>query len=411
MEIALYSSDPELHMLCQHVVRLTPGARCMVRADFRMPPSSPSDVCIYDSTLGPIENVPDHQGVPGGIVVVSRAELPQIRCQLLHLRAIILLRPLNRARLEIAIEQSLSQPTYTVDCELMRLNRDEMLECLLGANLRLQEYDQDRSHFLARAIHELWAPLTSLNGYCRLLADEKLGPLRHDQTTVITRMRRSVERLGRIVSSIFELSVGPNCEWRPERQVGNIIECVERAMQEVEPLLRDRRIELSVKFEPPAGVLSFDEQHIEQVFLNLLDNSCKFSSRGGAIRIRGYPYCWERCTSGVNPRADRPGTGSLGTFNSYRIDIADDGPGIPAERLERTFAESNFYAGGNDRSGPGLGLAIARLFVDQNQGQIWAESKDSQGVTFCVLLPHLDDQTGPKSEESHQSEDDEDIAH
>ena len=404
MEIALYSNDPELHTLCQHVVRLTPGARYTVRDDFRTPPSSPSDVCIYDSTLGPLENLPDHQGIPSAIVVVSRAELPQIRSRLLHLRAIILLRPLNRARLEIAIEQSLSQPTYAVDCDLMRLNRDEMLECLLEANLRLQEYDQDRSHFLARAIHELRAPLTSLNGYCRLLQDGKLGSLGHEQATAIARMQRSVERLGRIVSSMFDLSVGRNCEWKADRQVGDIIECVELAVQEVEPLLRERRIDLNMKFKPPAGVLSFDERHIEQVFLNLLDNSCKFTSRGGTIRIAGYPYFWERRSNGGSHRGDRRRNKTETIFNSYRIDIADNGLGIPPDRLERIFAESNVYVGGADRSGAGLGLAIARLFVGQHEGQIWAESKDSQGATFCVVLPHLDDQTSEMEvEENHQS--------
>ncbi len=394
MEIALYSNDPELQMLCQDVVRLTPGARCTVRADCRTP-SSPSDVCIYDSSLSPIEDLPEKAGFSSGIVVVSRAELPQIRAKMLHLRATILLRPVNRARLEIAIEQSLSQPMYTMDCGLMRLNRDELLEYLLQANLRLQEYDQGRSHFVARAIHELRGPLTSVNGYCRLLLDGKLGSLEHEQALAMGRMRRSVERLGRIVSTMFDLSVGRCCETKPHYQVGNIIECVEQALHEIEPLLRDRRINLSVKFLPPAGVLCFDEQHMEQVFLNLLENSSKFTGRGGLIRVAGYPYFWERRVGGEMYPGDGSRSGRAASDpNSYRIDIADNGPGIPPDRLERTFAECTVSGGGNDRSGPGLGLAVARLFVRQHQGQIWAESEDSRGTTFCVVLPHLDD-TGP----------------
>ncbi len=391
MEIALYSNDPELQMLCQDVVRLTPGARCTVRGDSRTPPSSPSDVCIYDSSLSPIEDLPENQGFSSGIVIVSRAELPQIRAKMLHLRATILLRPVNRARLEIAIEESLSQPMYT-DCGIMRLNRDDLLEYLLQANLRLQEYDQGRSHFVARAIHELRGPLTSVNGYCRLLLDGKLGSLEHEQALAMGRMQRSVERLGRIVSTMFDLSVGRCCETKPHYQVGNIIECVEQALHEIEPMLRDRRIDLSVTFQPPAGVLCFDEQHMEQAFLNLLDNSCKFTGRGGLIRVAGYPYFWERRVGGgmYPDERHRPGQAAAGP-NAYRIDIADNGPGIPPDRLERTFAEWTVCGGGNDRSGAGLGLAVARMFVRQHLGQIWAESKDSKGTTFCIVLPHLDE--------------------
>ncbi len=394
MEIVLYSNDPELQVLCQDVVRLTPGARCTVRTDFRTSPPIPSDVCVYDSSLGPIEDLPESQCLSRGIVIVSRAELPQIRATLLHLPATVLLRPVNRARLEIAIEQSLNQPMYTVDCDLMRINRDELLECLLRANLRLQEWDQDRSHFVGRAIHELRGPLTSLNGYCRLLLDGKLGPLEQEQSVALGRMQRSVERLSRIVSTMFDLSVGRYCEVKPNYQVGNIIECVEQALHEIEPLLRERRIDLSVKFLPPAGVMCFDEQQMEQVFLSLLDNCCKFTGRGGLIRVAGYPYFWERPVEaaiypGDRRQAGKPAFGA----NAYRIDIADNGPGIPPDRLERTFAEYNVCGGGNDRSGAGLGLAIARMFVRQHQGQIWAESKDSQGTTFCILLPHLD--SGP----------------
>lgn len=387
MEIVLYSNDPELHALCLDIVRLTPGTRCTVRNEFKAPPPAPTDICIFDTALGALENLPDHSEVHSSILIVSRAELHHIRSRMLHLRSIILLRPVNRARLEIAIEQSVT-PMYTVDCDLMRLNRDELLECLLHANLRLQEYDQDRSHFLARAIHELRAPLTSLSGYCGLLLGGKLGNLTSDQSAVLSRMLRSVNRLGRITSSMFDLSLGRTAGCQPDLQIGNIVECLEQALHEIEPSLRDRRIQLDLKFVPPTGELCFDAQHMEQVFLNLLDNCCKFTGRGGFIRVSGYPYRWERPLEGAFAGNDGRRKHSNGDVNAYRIDIADNGPGIPPERLDRTFAESSVYGGGADRSGAGLGLAIARMFAREQQGEIWAESKGSQGATFCVVLPH-----------------------
>jgi signal transduction histidine kinase len=49
---------------------------------------------------------------------------------------------------------------------LLRADRDDILQCLIGANLKLQEYDQDRTNFLARGVHDFRAPLTAINGYC-----------------------------------------------------------------------------------------------------------------------------------------------------------------------------------------------------------------------------------------------------
>jgi signal transduction histidine kinase len=201
-----------------------------------------------------------------------------------------------------------------------------------------------------------------------------------------------VNRLARIVSGMFDLSVGRPSEYKPNYQVGHIVACLEQALHEVAPMLQDRRIDLDVNFMPPAGPLSFDTQQMEQVFLNLLDNSCKFTGRGGSVRVQGYPYFWERrsAANGFTYPADRRrhhGNGEQ-TPNAYRVDISDTGPGIPPDQLERTFTEFSVYGGGSDRSGAGLGLAISRMFVRQHSGKLWAESQNSQGATFCVVLPH-----------------------
>jgi signal transduction histidine kinase len=205
------------------------------------------------------------------------------------------------------------------------------------------------------------------------------------------RIWRNVERIRRFVSIISDLSVGRNPESRPAYKPANIMDCVDAAVQEMEPTLRDRHVEVSVKLVPPNGALCFHEPHMSQVIVNLLDNSCRFTERGGSIRITGYPYfldCYNSTLNGL-PDRRRP-TKAADAFNSYRIDISDTGPTIPPGLLERTFAESSQYGGPHDRSGAGLGLAIARMLVEQHDGQVWAESKEPAGATFCVVLPHKD---------------------
>ena len=99
----------------------------------------------------------------------------------------------------------------------LRADRDEILQCLIQANLKLQEYDQDRTTFLARAVHDFRAPLTAISGYCGLLLGEPLGPLTENQREVLRRMQHSTKRLSRMASAMFQLSVGRHVK----RQAGS----------------------------------------------------------------------------------------------------------------------------------------------------------------------------------------------
>ena len=75
--------------------------------------------------------------------------------------------------------------------------------------------------------------------------------------------------------------------------------------------------------------------------------------------------------------------------NAYRIDVHDSGCGVPSEHTESIFEEFTTYAGGQDRSGGGLGLAICRMAIDAHRGRIWAESTGA-GTQFSFVLPYPD---------------------
>lgn len=131
---------------------------------------------------------------------------------------------------------------------------------------------------------------------------------------------------------------------------------------------------------------------IEQVLINLLDNACKFTHRDGSIEVCGYPYFWERrfLLGGSAPgerRADSASPEGVRLPNCYRINIRDTGPGIPPDRLSHIFEEYTSYAGPQDRSGGGLGLAICRLIMSRHEGHIWADSHKG-GAIFSFVLPY-----------------------
>src|SRR5262249_22968706 len=131
----------------------------------------------------------------------------------------------------------------------------------------------------------------------------------------------------------------------------------------------------------------FEADQIEQVLVNILDNACKFTPRSGSIEIRGYPFFWERrMVNSLMPAAIERRRHIKRDPNSYRIDIQDSGTAIPEEHLHRIFEEYTSYAGGRDRSGGGLGLAICRMIISQHEGRVWAENTDS-GPKFSFVLP------------------------
>ena len=319
--------------------------------------------------------------------LVDGSDVELLRCALPMINVNILLKPVGKAALKAFLtnvcEQMASAQNHSI--EALRADRDDILQCFMQANLKLQEYDHDRTRFLARAIHDFRAPLTAITGYCGLLLGEDVGTLAEEQREVIERMHRSAKKLSRMASAMFQLSIAPRAEANVDVQPGDIGECIDQAIHEILPAAQDKRLSVCSNALPAPEPLHFDRMKIEQVLVNLLENACKFAPRGGMIEIKGYPYYWD-------DRSVNPGLAGEQTLtdwehpNGYRLDIRDTGPGIPPMHLGKIFEEYTSYGGGVDRSGGGLGLAICRMILKQHKGRIWAESSHN-GAVFSFVLP------------------------
>ena len=391
MKIALMSRDTDLDRLCREILGelsmeewslfMAPAVDCPVECDLYIWDGAPSDELL--------EKLKFTKGLTKHLFLVHRNDLAACGRLAEVSDANILLKPVTKATLLVFLSAATSAHTAAPlsDPESLRADRDRMLQYLIDANLKLQEYDQDRTNFLTRAVHDFRAPLTALSGYCGLLLNRVLGPLTEDQKEVIERMQHSTKRLSRMASAMFELSVGRQIKRQPELSKGDIRECVDQAMHEIAPFLEGKRIAVCVNLEPEPGAVYFERGQVEQLLINLLDNACKFTPKDGAIDIHGYPFFWERRTAGGCPAAgyERRLRHSR-RFNSYRIDIGDSGPLIPPEHLQKIFEEYTSYAGGQDRSGGGLGLAICRMIAKLHHGRIWAENTEA-GPRFSFVLP------------------------
>jgi signal transduction histidine kinase len=258
---------------------------------------------------------------------------------------------------------------------------------VIEANLKLQEYDQDRTNFVARAIHDFRAPLTAVSGYCGLLLSGALGTLSAEQKEVIERMHQSSKRLWRMASAMMQLSAARQPPSRPEFRKCDLLECLHQALNEITPVAAGKQISITADLQPEGRSIYIEQSKIEQLFINLLDNACKFTPKFGEIEINGYSYFWERreTSRGVQAAEERRSRENRQP-NSYRVDIRNSGAPIAPQHLENVFEEYTSYSKGEDRSGGGLGLAICRMFASQHDGSIWAENTD-RGPRFSVVLP------------------------
>lgn len=318
--------------------------------------------------------------------VVQAAHLNELRAAVPEAEGSILLKPVSRVVLKAFLGSVAGGGS---GAGTLRASRDEMLQHLLEANLRLQQYDQQRTNFIARAVHDFGAPLTALTGFCGLLSSGELGPLSSVQQQVLERMQRSAARISSMASAMFELSAGPRLGRKPDLREGNIVDALRQAVHETEPQARDKHIELRMErvMDPPVA-LHFEAAQIEQVMVNLLENACRFAPKYGVVEIAAYPCFWDRREGAtrVAPMGRERRGSADGAPNAYRVDVSDNGPGIPGEKLGEIFEEYTSYSGPRDRSGGGLGLAICRLIISRHGGHIWAEAR-SEGSLFAFVLP------------------------
>lgn len=310
------------------------------------------------------------------IFLVARKDLNQFGSNIKTDDACIILKPVNRAILSAFFAPQPELHRDNVDG--LRADRQALLQSVLQANLKLQEYDADRTNFLARALHDVRAPLTALQGYCELLFEGQLGPLNEQQINLLHHMRGSSRRLRRLTSGMFDLSVHGRVQRTLQLEQGEIENSVNQALHELGFFLQEKEITVDIQLDPPDQPLFIEVHQIEQVLINLLENSCKFAPKRGEIEIRGSSVFWLPKTRELDDSAETP--------NAYRIDIHDSGPGIETHLIDTIFEEYTSYSGGTDRSGGGLGLAICRRIVEAHEGAIWAQT-GKFGPTFSFVLP------------------------
>ena len=375
MHVCLVSSDQKLRHFVSEIVG---------NGFFSLAPSEPlAEADFYVIDFQPSSILPRFGGPNFGnqLFLVDPKDLTAFGQQICGAPGCVLLKPFARRAFEAFLDsfrQTWEARYNRQQAERFRSERDELLQHLLQANLSLQEYDQERTRFLARALHDFRTPLMSLRGICGLLLEGEVGPLNQQQRELLQRVENSSARLARLSAGMFELSIEGRVQRSLRFEPGDVESCIRNALHEVSTFVHEKQLLVDSHASPPPKTMFMESQRIEQMLINLLENACRFTPRGGKIDVRGYSVCWD--FHHIAPR------GSAGFPNGYRIDIRDSGPGIEPNMLGAIFEQFTPAVGPADRSGGGLGLAICRLAADAHKGRVWATSSE-EGAVFSLVLP------------------------
>jgi signal transduction histidine kinase len=244
--------------------------------------------------------------------------------------------------------------------ELARLNR------------RLRELDQDRSMFIRLVTHELRAPVAAIQSYLRLIL-EGYVPEERMEEIVAKAEARARDQLD-LIGDLLDLA-----RLQAPRQQGEVAPCDAAALLNdivdmLQPRADDKQQTVTVDVEEGIPPVFASEEHIRQVWINLVSNAIKYTPKGGQITIR------------LGCRPEPEGRRVCGY-------VQDTGIGINPDEQKHIF--ESFYRTESAKSmaahGTGLGLSIVSGIMERYGGHIWLESEPNVGTTFFFELPCADE--------------------
>lgn len=244
---------------------------------------------------------------------------------------------------------------------LLRRSQRQSAE-LSAANADLQHINQIREEFVHNASHELRTPLTFIQGYAGMLADNMLGDLTPEQLDAVQIILARAESMNAMIQEMVDYQKADSTPLR--RQEVDVYALVDGCIRAAQITARQAGVRFTMTATSTLPTIHADAQQLGQVIDNLFSNAIKFSHVGGQVAV----------TLSVHEK-------------QIRIDIADQGVGIPADQLDLIW--NRFYRVKDTAQkvrGSGLGLAIVHHIIQAHGGRIWAESP-GVGSVFHIELP------------------------
>lgn len=226
--------------------------------------------------------------------------------------------------------------------------------------------------------HRLRTPISVIKGALETVLSDELGPLSHDQKDYLEDALKNTERLIHLINNLLEVSAIEEGLLKLSPQIIDLAEITEKVIQQFIPLTRASNSEIFFQTPKFLPKVKADPHRVKEIVTNLINNAIKYTSGKGKIEI-------------ILQKQS----------NDVLFSCQDNGIGISKQEASHIFTK--YFRGDRvitaETEGSGLGLYIAKAFIEKSGGKIWFESEPDKGTTFYFTLPIINNEKN-KSQKS-----------
>ena len=255
-----------------------------------------------------------------------------------------------------------------VAIEYLKVAESEIVELNIGLEQKIKErtaeleaVNKELEAFSYSVSHDLRAPLRAINGFTQILLEDFSNQMDPEAESILNEIVGNSKIMGQLIDNLLEFSrIGKQQLTLFKVNTKELIETIVNELQQLEP---HRNVQVTINQLEP---IKADKNMLKQVFINLISNAFKYTSKKNEAKIE---------------------IGSYLQDNQCVFYIKDNGAGFDMKYYDKLFGVFQRLHSSNEFEGTGVGLAIINRILKKHNGQVWANAKVNEGASFFISLP------------------------